>query len=66
MLRELQERRRRQLGLERLRPWDTAVDPLQRPALQPFTDVAELIARPQKFLTGWTRNWPPVSPNCIR
>lgn len=49
VLRDLQERRRQQLGLERLRPWDTAVDPLQRPALKPFTDVAELITRTQKI-----------------
>ena len=36
------ERRRRRLGLERLRPWDLDVDPSGRPALRPFQDAAEL------------------------
>jgi oligoendopeptidase F len=36
------ERRREQLGVEILRPWDLDVDPLNRPALRPFDDVAEL------------------------
>jgi oligoendopeptidase F len=36
------EKRRKLLGLETLRPWDTEVDPLGRPALRPFTDVSEL------------------------
>ncbi|HEY1015883.1 MAG TPA: M3 family oligoendopeptidase, partial [Herpetosiphonaceae bacterium] len=35
-------RRREQLGVETLRPWDLDVDPLGRPALAPFGDVAEL------------------------
>jgi len=30
------ERRRRQLGVDKLRPWDLDVDPLGRPALAPF------------------------------
>jgi oligoendopeptidase F len=33
--RELQAARRRQLGLPALRPWDLAVDPLNRPPLRP-------------------------------
>ena len=40
---ELLERRRKRLGVERLRPWDTAVDPWGRPRLRPFEDVAQLI-----------------------
>jgi len=36
------ERRRRRLGLERLRPWDLDVDPAGRPAIRPFADTAEL------------------------
>ncbi len=40
----LLEMRREQLGIARLRPWDLGVDPASRPALQPFTDVAELEA----------------------
>jgi oligoendopeptidase F len=39
------ERRRERLGLETLRPWDLNVDPFNRPALQPFDDVAELEAK---------------------
>ncbi len=42
LLRQLQADRRRQLGLPALRPWDLAVDPLQRPPLRPFEDVARL------------------------
>lgn len=36
------ERRRNRLGVETLRPWDLAVDPLGRPALKPFETVEEL------------------------
>jgi len=34
-------RRRRDMKLQKLRPWDTAVDPLGRPPLKPFTDVEQ-------------------------
>ncbi len=43
LLRELHERRRRELGLEVLRPWDLNVDPQNRPPLKPFTQTGELI-----------------------
>jgi oligoendopeptidase F len=36
------ERRRRRLGVETLRPWDLAADPLGRPPLAPFREGAEL------------------------
>ena len=39
------ERRRRQLGVETLRPWDTGVDPLGRPPLRPYETAAELAER---------------------
>ena len=39
------EVRRRQMGLDTLRPWDTGPDPLGRPPLRPFDDVSELIGR---------------------
>jgi oligoendopeptidase F len=39
------ERRRRQMGLERLRPWDTSVDPKGRAALKPFDAIDPFIAR---------------------
>ena len=37
------ERHRRQLGVDALRPWDTDVDPLGRPALKPFDNVGSMI-----------------------
>jgi oligoendopeptidase F len=40
--RKLYERRRKRLGVERLRPWDLEVDPLGRPPLRPFKTIAEL------------------------
>ncbi len=49
LLRELQAQRRQQLGLATLRPWDLAVDPLQRPPLKPFSSVEELVARTQQI-----------------
>ena len=49
LLRELQARRRGQLNLEKLRPWDLSVDPLNRPPLKPFTQVGEMVARTQKI-----------------
>lgn len=36
------EKRRQRLGVAALRPWDLEVDPLDRPPLRPFSDVAEL------------------------
>ena len=48
-VRELQGERRRQLKLERLRPWDLAVDPQNRPPLKPFTQVGEMVSRTQRI-----------------
>ncbi len=39
------ERRRQQLGVESLRPWDLLVDPTGKLALQPFSTVEELESR---------------------
>ncbi|HEX8202927.1 MAG TPA: M3 family metallopeptidase [Isosphaeraceae bacterium] len=44
LARDLQEERRRALGVEALRPWDLAVDPLGRPPLRPFAAADELAA----------------------
>jgi oligoendopeptidase F len=41
----INERRRRGMNLETLRPWDTTVDPAGRPALKPFQDVRTQIDR---------------------
>lgn len=38
------EQRRTELGFESLRPWDMHLDPSGKPALQPFTTAAEMIA----------------------
>jgi oligoendopeptidase F len=38
----LYERRRRRMGVDRLRPWDLEADPLGRPPLKPFETAAEL------------------------
>jgi oligoendopeptidase F len=48
LVRELQAQRRAQLKLEKLRPWDLAVDPLNRPLLKPFAQVGEMVSRTQK------------------
>ena len=41
-IRELQAERKRRLGVDKLRPWDLAVDPLNRPALKPFHETEEM------------------------
>ena len=41
----IQERRRREMNLDRLRPWDTSVDRLGRPALKPFADIESFVDR---------------------
>ncbi len=38
-------RRRRDMDLDSLRPWDLGVDPKGRPALKPFATVDELVSR---------------------
>lgn len=43
--RQLQQARQKGLGVDRLRPWDLAVDPHNRPPLRPFKDGAELSAK---------------------
>jgi len=47
LVRSAQSQRREQMGLDRLRPWDTNVDPLGRPPLHPFQTAAELLDRTQ-------------------
>ena len=48
-VREIQNDRKRQLKLEKLRPWDLAVDPQNRPPLKPFAQVSEMVTRTQKI-----------------
>ena len=42
-IRRLYERRRSHLGVDRLRPWDLAVDPKGRTPLRPYEDVNDFI-----------------------
>ena len=49
VVREIQDERRRQLKLEKLRPWDLAVDPQNRAPLKPFAKVSEMVARTQNI-----------------
>ena len=48
-LRVLQQERREHLGLGSLRPWDLAVDPMNRPPLRPFETVDGLLAGAQRI-----------------
>ncbi len=48
VVRELQARRRQQLGVNALRPWDIAVDPLNRPPLRPFEEVDRMVNGTQR------------------
>ena len=48
LVRKLRARRARLLGLDRLRPWDLAVDARSRPPLRPFADVAAFVERTQE------------------
>ncbi|MEI7807167.1 MAG: M3 family oligoendopeptidase [Verrucomicrobiota bacterium] len=48
-VRAIQNERKRQLNLAKLRPWDLAVDPQNRAPLKPFADVGEMVSRTQKI-----------------
>jgi len=49
VLKTLQAERRKQLGLDKLRPWDLAVDALNRPALRPFEKVETMVDKTQNI-----------------
>ena len=49
VIREIQNERKRLLKLEKLRPWDLAVDPQNRAPLKPFAQVAEMVSRTQNI-----------------
>ena len=44
-VKRIMDRRRRQMGLDRLRPWDVTADTMGRPALKPFEDIPTFIDR---------------------
>ncbi len=46
---EIQEQRRKDMTLDRLRPWDLAVDPLGRPPLRPFQEAEQLAEGTQQI-----------------
>lgn len=56
VLRELQAARRRQMGLSALRPWDLAVDPLNRSPLRPFEQVEQMVHKTQKIFDQLDQN----------
>ncbi|MBR2197912.1 MAG: M3 family oligoendopeptidase [Fibrobacter sp.] len=45
LLKEIYKKRAQKMGLEKLRPWDLDVDPLNRPVLKPYSSGAELIEK---------------------
>ncbi|MBC7785310.1 MAG: M3 family oligoendopeptidase [Burkholderiales bacterium] len=51
LVRELDRQRKSDMGLEKLRPWDLAVDPKNRPPLRPFAeaDVDGLVTRTRQI-----------------
>jgi len=51
-VRELQARRRQQLQVEPLRPWDLSVDPLNRPPLRPFEQVEDMVSKTQEVFSN--------------
>lgn len=48
-VRAMQAERRQELRLEKLRPWDLAVDPKNRTPLKPFARVDEMVTRTQQI-----------------
>jgi oligoendopeptidase F len=45
------ELRKAQMGLDSLRPWDTAPDPLGRPALKPYESIEDLNAKSEAIFS---------------
>jgi len=43
LMRQIQKRRQKEMGLKVLRPWDLAVDPQGRPPLRPFSSSKQLV-----------------------
>ncbi|HEX4350503.1 MAG TPA: M3 family metallopeptidase, partial [Verrucomicrobiae bacterium] len=50
-VKKIQAERRKQLTLDKLRPWDLAVDPHNRAPLKPFVKVDEMVSRTQKIFS---------------
>ena len=56
VVRELQADRRGKLQVEELRPWDLAVDPLNRAPLKPFEQVDQMVSRTQNIFDQLDRD----------
>ncbi|MFN7137984.1 MAG: M3 family oligoendopeptidase [Limisphaerales bacterium] len=56
VLRQLHDERKKQLGLESLRPWDLSVDPLNQPPLRPFEKVDQMVTSTQKIFDQLDRD----------
>ncbi|MCF0223281.1 MAG: M3 family oligoendopeptidase [Fibrobacter sp.] len=52
LLKEIYKKRAQQMGLDKLRPWDLAVDPLARAPLSPYQSGDELIEKCGKIFEG--------------
>ena len=50
VVKQMLEQRKSRMQLDRLRPWDTAVDPLNRPPLRPFETAEQLVAGARRVL----------------
>ncbi|MEL6606911.1 MAG: M3 family oligoendopeptidase [Bacteroidota bacterium] len=62
LLNDLARERKEKLNLTALKPWDTQVDPAQKPPLRPFNDGADLL---QKTIHAFDR-LDPFLGNCLR
>ena len=51
LARAMQEERRRNLGVDKLRPWDLGVDPDHLPPLRPFEHSPELVEKCQRIFS---------------
>jgi oligoendopeptidase F len=49
LLRQLHRQRKAELKIDSVRPWDLAVDPLNRPPLRPFEQVDKMVNRTQNI-----------------
>ncbi|SIO67646.1 oligoendopeptidase F [Singulisphaera sp. GP187] len=52
LARRIQEERKQSLGIETLRPWDVAVDPLGRAPLRPFSEIDRLAEGSEAIFSG--------------
>jgi oligoendopeptidase F len=56
VVRDLQAERRKALGLEKLRPWDLAVDVYNRPPLRPFEKSEQMVESTQRIFNQLDRD----------